>query len=731
MATKRSRNVRRELSWATAGLCLGLVCFVEAPTARANVLTSIGSFFGAPLGGLINAATAPAIANVDGTADRLVANVDTRVNTDIDHAGQLVSTTVSKAEDQADGILNARIAQVIGGANTTISVAVSDVNALEQKTVNDEQNVINQVNKDVQQRLDDVDKILDTHITQINGVVTGAIGEADQDVKARIEQADEVAQKALGSADVLASKEMLNLQQTLLRVGALLGMVAFLVAAFRFIFDNLPEQWAAVDAASESAEKWRHRRRFAALSLTSLGVHALGCVAMVGVFLALAKYLPSNAEKSQQALTSTHSTALNASYAALDFTKVRYHAAELAILDPAGESRYRAIEKRADLIRAVLTRPGLLASDDGVRQLALLVDAATLAQSPNSAGVSQDSPDVIAATGYICWQLARTRTEELRAVGLFAQALDANLKRPPADRNLEPFVLAPLAAEYVRFYVERPITSPAAPGSTYTADQLAQLAASQTATFALSEASNQFDHAVLELDRSSTAAYLAMLDAQAALPAPQHARSKPAPPELPAQKARTEAAAAVRDAWLKFDRDTLLGDSTLPNAARMAVFSLNDVPLSQALWVLANPSDFNAPPALGAVPDPRTRWKIAPIRITWASRYLNPLAQATQLIAAHEVSSFYRADETRTIAFEQGYLNYKRARTAGDPAALGAARDTAATAAAALGFYTATAVTRVPLGEALLDAPGASAPPGADVRSKVQAANDAVRLRLL
>lgn|GEM_PF-5123737 len=92
-----------------------------------------------------------------------------------------------------------------------------------------------------------------------------AVGEADEDVQARIQQTDDAAQKALGAADVLASKEMPNLQQSLLRVGALLGLVAFLVAAFRFIFDDLSDYLKESEAAqgtSDQRRHWRCGRRF-------------------------------------------------------------------------------------------------------------------------------------------------------------------------------------------------------------------------------------------------------------------------------------------------------------------------------------------------------------------------------------------------------------------------------------------------------------------------------------
>jgi|GEM_PF-4844429 len=87
MTKRRRRLTSARAIWVTAGLCGSALWLFEARPAHADVLGSIGNFLGKPLGGFLNSASAPTIANVEGTADRFVANVDTRVNADMDHAG--------------------------------------------------------------------------------------------------------------------------------------------------------------------------------------------------------------------------------------------------------------------------------------------------------------------------------------------------------------------------------------------------------------------------------------------------------------------------------------------------------------------------------------------------------------------------------------------------------------------------------------------------------------------
>jgi hypothetical protein len=110
----------------------------------------------------------------------------------------------------------------------------------------------------------------------------------------------------------------------------------------------------------------------------------------------------------------------------------------------------------------------------------------------------------------------------------------------------------------------------------------------------------------------------------------------------------------------------------------------------------------------------------SPARVTWAGRYLAGAGPFTQVVAAREVTSAYTADEVRTMAFENAYIDYREALAVSD-AALGSKRDAAAAAASTMGIYD-DATPRRPLASSLPD--GAKAFP-ASVN------DEGVRLRLL
>jgi hypothetical protein len=747
------------------GLTAGISYTLRVTPVRAQgILGSIGGFFGKPLGGFVAAATAPTIANVQGAANQVIGNVDTRINADmtnagtlvknaVDHTGVVASGVVSGGLDQADNILTARIAQVLTGVNSSVATAVGEISTVEKQTVTDMNRLVTTVDSKIKASLEQVDDILDTRIDQVQGVITVAMTQADDDVKERIQQADDVAQKALGTADVVVAKETLNLEAALLRVGALLGMVAFVVAALQYLFDRLPNhidsqlkaKGFTEDPRRDKITNPKESRRAATfkaastLTLQSLAIHLGAFGLVVGAFFLLSYCLPSDANKSLDALRTSHATALNASMATLDFTAVQYHAAELAVLDPDNETNYRGKVQRAELIRDVLARPGLLGSADGIQQIAAMVAAADPARAVEDAGTGAESPDVITVSGYVRWQLAETRAEEAAAVVLFSHALDVDAAHQSAAKGAnastsDPFVLSSLALHYIHFYCLRPapIDWPAEVTPKHTTDEVCGQQRTYSSPIASLDSLDHFDESVGTLDRDSTTAYVAMLDAQSDLEAAESGLAGAADPAswdtaaqltpqqenvIKAKVARLAAAQRVRAAWKTFD-DKLAEDSMMTTAAHMAALTLNDVPLVQASWVVAESKlrpladaksagvakkqvvdDPGRPPPIAKITDNGMRALVAPIRIAWARRYLGALGTKAQTIAAHELTNGYSANESAYVAFEDAYLGYRAAVRAGDATATAAAAGKAATAAAALGLYQGGS-PRAPLGSA-------------------------------
>jgi hypothetical protein len=163
------------------------------------------------------------------------------------------------------------------------------------------------------------------------------------------------------------------------------------------------------------------------------------------------------------------------------------------------------------------------------------------------------------------------------------------------------------------------------------------------------------------------------------------------------------------------------------------VLTLNDAPLSQALWFEAHPDNLADAPRLHDEKDAGARLAMAPIRIAWARRYLVALSSEVQALVGYEESERFTRYEQTAFDFQRAYVAYRKAlaSTATPRAELSSLRDDAALSAAKLGLYTSGAnEPPQPLGLALLRAPNAAAS-SADITSKVRDGYDAARLRLL
>jgi hypothetical protein len=422
------------------------------------------------------------------------------------------------------------------------------------------------------------------------------------------------------------------------------------------------------------------------------------------VLWALADRLPVGAARRLAALRAEHEAALATSLDELDFTRVRYHASQLEILAPEAGRRHRALVAKAELMRDLLMRPTWLASPEGLGQATrrVLTIEGLLGPAPD--------PDVLVLKAFVLWRVAEHRDGEREAADLCAQAL----RIAPGG-----FALGPLARHYVRAYLHQPHPHDRDPAREEGALRyLRGLVPGEDADPAFPPFQHviAFDRLVRRLDRASTAAYLALLDAQADYqrararlgaarePALADARSATlgeAQREVLAAKERRLARAQdVEAAWAAFDealeRDPLVAGS--PSV--LAVFTLNDAVLVRARWFVAQPDAPGPAPALvadapAAAPraapgrtaaDPAAaRLARAPLRIAWAHRYATLLGPHTRRVLELQEARRYQEDEADVLAFERAYLVWAatRATTPAPTAPLLAL----ARAAARLGLY--------------------------------------------
>jgi hypothetical protein len=769
---RSARRLRSSLLAALGIAAAGIGVLLAPHPAAADVLKDIGRFLGKPLGGFVEAATVPAVQRVEVSAHRILSDVDVRVQNRIGQArlaGESIVTQVDLAAQarvaqvntatqarvaqvdaaaearlaQADGIIAARVAQVDASVDARLAQAIGGLSQLERQAIGDAQKLIKKVDAVAEQRIAQVDAVIGARIGQVRGTVQEAIAQADEAARGRIDQLDEVAERRLGSVDVIASKLSLNLQVTLLKVGALLGMVAFLVFALRHLFTHVPQ---ALTDWKNSRPEWGAARRGAVVSATSIGwvlVHLVAGAVVVGGFALLAHVLPIGPRKEAAELAQVHRQGLDDSYHALDFSRVRYHAAQLTILDPANELTHRATQARAELIRTAFARPGLLTSAAGIRELSReIAEAEALdRRATPDAGIT---PDILAVRCHLGWQLAPTRSAELDAVSACARALDTGASSGP-------FALRPLAARYIRLFLAR-LPPPYEPSADHPYDiaALARLSApaAEDPSVLPFDAAEKYDELVLGLDRASSNAYVALLEAQADLavavaalgrkriPAYGTPAASLAAPEravVDAKHARLERARDVIAAWRRFDTQLEAAPELHGSELTLSVLTLNDAPLSQALWFEAHPDSLADAPRLHDEKDAGARLAMAPIRIAWARRYLVALSSEVQALVGYEESERFTRYEQAAFDFQRAYVAYRKAlaSTATPRAELSSLRHDAALGAAKLGLYT-NAPNQAPqaLGLALLSAPNAAAS-SADITSKVRDGYDAARLRLL
>jgi hypothetical protein len=670
VTTTRTRS--RRSVWASLALAAALAAVPARPAGGWNPLDAIvgagravGSVFGSPFGGAIEAATAPTIASAEGSGHRLVADLDGRLGAQVERLGGVATSAIAGVDraaaariDQIDDRLGARILQLqnvgdelFGQVRTTVA----------------------EVDADVQRRLAQVDGILARREDQLGRIVSSTVAQADEAIAARLDQADEIVGKRIGNVDVIATKQGLNLEGSVLKVGTLLAMVV-LVA---FILWRL---WV------EIATKWNPdlptaRNRMArAVSLSwprILGQVAFAAAGALTLYL-LSDRLTIGPRKARAALTELHVKGLESAARAFDLTRAHYHAAQLELLDDDAQAAqgHRAVVLKAELLRDVFVRATILRTYDGVREVMRRVDALERLH-PGDA-------DVLVVKAHVLWQVGQTRAAEAEAAKIAAEALTSRTPRLGGF-----FVLEPLARHYLWLALR---LAPPRPGQDGAADSLraALGAPAPAAPFPPLEHVFAYDRLVDALDREAAPAYVAMVRADAELHAAPDAGARPKLLEV-----RRIGAGRVVEAWRRFDEGLRSNGWLASSTAVLAAFQLNDATLSHARWFVARPETLEPPPVLsraagrpaGAVP-PELRMAVAPLRVTLARRYARLLGPHLGDVVAYEEARRFEDYERGTLAFEQAMREYVQALRARAPGTElpGAARR-AAVASARLGLH--------------------------------------------
>jgi hypothetical protein len=680
---------------------------IEAVTKKIG--STVGSLLG--LGGLVESTTTPTIKDLQSAGSALLTQTDTLISTQLANAHAVTSDLISQTDkavgsaiSQVDQSVQARIVQTQAVGDELVDRSVGEVNAAAQariaQAVTGGKQLVTMIGSNAQVLLAQGDAILTTHIEQLDQVVSSSIQQADQVAAARIAQVDEAAGRRIGNVDTIATKQSLGLEQILLRLATLVAFVIFCAFVLWRLFVEVGGKWPT----EHGEHKLAHAPRALAASAPRLVPQLLLAMAGAGLLALLAYELPRNTEKRVEQQLAQHTKAMGDALAAYDFTTVRYETSQLAILDTGSAEYYDKLDRKAQVLRDVLTRPALLQSPAGVRQVTTeinLVDPTT--------PVTTD-PDMLALEGFVQWQVGTSRRDELAAAQLCAQSLATGSNG----------LLAPLARNYVRMFLHDPYT----PDAYATAQDLATLQAALPGSDAT--ASSQFEQVIAydalaaQLDTASTNAYLAMLDAQVDYDVAANTNAK-----ADALARRTKHATAVVAAWQAFDQGLQTAPALAGDPTALAAFTLDDVVLSHALYEL-NPTVKDAtalPPALVAEPGaasgsasgsaahpakappaltPAQRVAIAPIRVAWARRYASLLSPDAQDVLAFEETQRFADFERRIAAFEAAYVKLGIAMRGSPGADLGKLANDAIVAAADLELYRGVGAARAALATTLM-----------------------------
>jgi hypothetical protein len=380
---------------------------------------------------------------------------------------------------------------------------------------------------------------------------------------------------------------------------------------------------------------------------------------------------------------------MSASLARFDFSRVRFHASQLEILVPDQGAYYQAMSGKASLLRDLVMRPALLATDQGVAQIVERVQALERQMGDRA------DPDVLTMKALVLWQIGTSKRDEHAAASYCARALRL------AGGG---FALAPLARHYIRGFLHAPYMAPDTPYGRDTESLLdlrvlAAMPMETHAGFPL-ESVLVLDRLMGKLDRELTPAYLDMLNAHAevlrllptasATPprARRHVQIAPSPSDSPAllqaRKQRTEAASRVLASWRQFENGLDDVPGLTGKSAVLAIFRLNDATYTRAAWFVEQPQRDSLAPLLADITDLSLKAKLAPPRIGWEKKYGALIASELHAVAELQEANRFTAFEKQNRDFEQAYVAQLLA-------APGQTRDTerraAAVLAAKLGLY--------------------------------------------
>ena len=681
-----------------------------APSKKASVGSVVGSVLGFPfrcLGGQI----------VSGGADKLkgtIQDVDTRLTaqeTQVNGLAQGLLTDakgkVDSAIDLANDSLEARILQIKTTADDTVDRAMSEVNTtlrdrLQQlDAIGD--HLVSNIGKAAKDALDHADSILRERSADIDRMADDLVTHADQAVKDRIDQIDEAAGRRLGDVDVIAAKQRIEFEETGIHLAVLIGLVVFVGFVLRGLWTRYAAMTDELEGVRGAARTALLARRLAPEVLLPLAAAAAGGL----VLFALYHWLPMGAEHEAAQLAALHEKQLDESVARMDYAQARLHASDLQYLKPEEAVQASARAEKAGLLRDLVARPALLATQAAVTAFDARVRAVERDLGP------RPDADLLVMHAIVAWESGASRLQEQRAASLAARALELSPRG---------FALSPIA----RAYVETFLASPYAPEDPEVGRDAATLdELSESLTAGPPDAVNSpfapvaaLARLMRDLDRASSGNYVQMVEAQAAIAVlTRDPRSPPDPIALAAAvKRRTEGATAVIAAWNAFD--VSLGDTDgLDGPLVLDIFRLNDAVLTRALWYLAQPDTASQGERLEQVASPLLRIHLAPARVAWAQRYSAFFRGPAGQVAGFEESERFHAWEQWTLEFEQAIFAEALARAAGTED--GATRWRVVVAASALGLYVDHGDQRVPYARLV----------AGDLRQPADAARDATLQR--
>ncbi|HET6146100.1 MAG TPA: hypothetical protein VFH68_01090 [Polyangia bacterium] len=628
----------------------------------------------------------PLLASTIADVDRRAAALTTQVVNQASLAGGDLIGKANKAAaerlDQTQNIIEKQILNVEVSARGVVGDALGQVDDIARERLKQAGKLVDktvgQLDKTVSQSLNRVDEILQARTRDLATVVDQTLDHADQVLEQRIQQIDEVAGRRLANIDVIATKQRLGIEETLVRVAVLVGLLVFVV----FVVIRL---WREYETLSPQLTD---RRGLAYLTMLSgrlgrpLARQIAAAALLVGVFAVLYQRLPFGGTAEATGLATRHATQLAENLAHLEYTQVRFHASQLEMLLPAQADRYRGIAAKADLLEQVLGRPTLLTTPQGIRT------AMDKASEVERLFAPEVDADVLAVKCLISWRVGTSRRDEHEAVSLCARAVRVGRAG---------FALQPLAIDVLRAFLHAPYLAPGTPLGR-DAESLPDL---EAALAAAGEPRRGFPferalalaELVRGLDRASSRAYVRMIEAQADVVrltrTPAQPRSDPGAPRTldEARATRTKWAKELLAAWKAFDAalQAIPGLNGSPEV--LAIFRLNDAVWPRALWFVDQPNGNDLAPAFADLPSSRadsTALKIllAPPRVAWARRYAALLAGPARTLVELQEAARYRAYEKAAQSFEKALVALLSG--AGDAAL---ARRQAVLGAARLGLF--------------------------------------------